>query len=53
VRFVTTPAFLEVAGLERIEDLPDIAPFLPEGEDALRAGEVGAADGAEFGIMGG
>lgn len=52
VRFVTTPAFLEAAGLERIEDLPDIAPFLPEGEDALRTGEVGAADGAEFGIMG-
>jgi len=51
VRFVTTPAFLEAAGLERIEDLPDIAPFLPEGEDALRISEVGAADGAEFGIM--
>jgi segregation and condensation protein B len=51
VRFVTTPAFLEAAGLERIEDLPDIAPFLPEGEDAMRIGEVGAADGSEFGIM--
>ena len=51
VRFVTTPAFLEAAGLERIEDLPDIAPFLPEGEDAMRIGEVGAADGPEFGIM--
>lgn len=52
VRFVTTPAFLEAAGLERIEDLPDIAPFLPEGEEALRAGDVGAADTGEFGIMG-
>lgn len=51
VLFVTTPAFLESAGLERIEDLPDIAPFLPEGEEALRTGEVGAADGADFGIM--
>ena len=52
VRFVTTPAFLEAAGLERIEDLPDIAPFLPEGDEANRTGEAGAADVAEFGIMG-
>ncbi len=52
VRFVTTPAFLEAAGLERIEDLPDIAPFLPEGDEANRTGEAGAAEAAEFGIMG-
>ncbi|WP_035282035.1 SMC-Scp complex subunit ScpB [Brevibacterium album] len=51
VRFVTTPAFLEAAGLGRIEDLPDIAPFLPEGDEANRTGEAGAGSEREFGII--
>lgn len=33
VRFATTPAFLDALGLDGIEDLPDIAPLLPEGSD--------------------
>ncbi|GAA2106849.1 SMC-Scp complex subunit ScpB [Brevibacterium salitolerans] len=51
VRFVTTPAFLEAAGLGRIEDLPDIAPFLPDGDEANRTGEAGAGSEGELGII--
>lgn len=35
-QFVTTPEFLESTGLSGLEDLPDIAPFLPDGEDVPR-----------------
>ncbi|GAA2005255.1 SMC-Scp complex subunit ScpB [Brevibacterium samyangense] len=32
-RYVTTPEFLTTMGLQSLEDLPDIAPFLPSEED--------------------
>lgn len=36
-QFVTTDEFLAAAGLDALDQLPDIAPFLPEGDDVPTA----------------
>ncbi len=50
--YATTAQFLDVLGLERLDDLPDIAPYLPEDADVDEFGaetaEVLGQDEAEM-----
>src|SRR5699024_8712534 len=39
--YATTPQFLDTMGMNTIDDLPDIAPYLPEDADVA---EIGAED---------